>query len=193
MDLHADLPVMLCASSQEWENRLVVHHAELRGVWLKIAKKGIERPSVSYADARDGALCYGWIDGQKKACDEAFWLQTFTPRRPTSLWSRVNTEKATQLIAAGRMTPAGRRDIERAKADGRWDAAYGSQQTLTLPEDFQAELDRHPQARAFFRTLNKTNRYAICFRIETAKKPQTRQARIETFLAMLARNEKLHP
>lgn len=184
---------MFFASSHAWEDWLAVHQAEQQGIWLKIAKKGVEPSSVSYADALDSALCYGWIDGQKKACDDAFWLQKFTPRRPKSLWSRINTEKAMQLTAAGRMTPAGLREIESAKTDGRWDAAYGSQRTLTIPEDFQAELDRHPQARAFFDTLNKTNRYAICFRIETAKKPQTRQARIETFIAMLERNDKIHP
>lgn len=183
---------MLFASHHEWEDWLTVHQAEPRGLWLKIAKKGAESPSVSYAEALDCALCYGWIDGQKKACDDAFWLQKFTPRRPKSLWSRGNTKKAMQLIASGRMTPAGLREIDRAKKDGRWDAAYGSQRTLTIPDDFQAELDRHPQARAFFDTLNKTNRYAICYRIETAKKPQTRQARIDTFTVMLERNDKIY-
>ncbi len=193
MDTLTTLPLLLFASQHEWEEWLAVHHVEPKGVWLKIAKKGSERPSVSYAEALDGALCYGWIDGQKKAYDDAFWLQKFTPRRPKSLWSRINTEKAMQLVASGRMMPAGLREIDTAKKDGRWDVAYGSQRTLTIPDDFQAELDRHPQAKAFFDTLNKVNRYAICFRIETAKKPQTRQARIETFLAMLVRNEKLHP
>jgi uncharacterized protein YdeI (YjbR/CyaY-like superfamily) len=139
------------------------------------------------------ALCYGWIDGQKKPYDALFWLQKFTPRRPKSGWSKVNTAKAAQLIGAGRMQPAGLREVEAAKADGRWDAAYASQRTVVVPDDLRLELEKRPAALAFFASLDKANRYAICYRIETAKKPETRRARLETFLAMLERKQKLHP
>jgi len=189
----ANLPLVLFESLQEWENWLDAHHAQPQGVWLKIAKKGTPVSSVSYADALDGALCYGWIDGQKKPYDSAFWLQKFTPRRPKSVWSKVNTDKAARLIEAGAMKPAGQREVDAAKQDGRWDAAYEPQSNLAIPDDFQVELDRHPQAKAFFDTLNKVNRYAMCYRIATAKKPETRQARIDKFIAMLAQGEKLYP
>ena len=189
----ANLPLVLFDSLQEWEDWLDAHHAQPQGVWLKIAKKGAPVSSVSYADALDAALCYGWIDGQKKPYDSAFWLQKFTPRRPKSGWSKINTGKATRLIEAGTMKPAGLREVDAAKQDGRWDAAYESQSNLTIPDDFQVELDRHPQAKAFFDTLNKVNRYAMCYRIATAKKPETRKARIDKFIAMLAKGEKIHP
>ncbi len=189
----ANLPLLLFDSLQEWEGWLDAHHAQPQGVWLKIAKKSAEIPSVSYADALDAALCYGWIDGQKKPYDSAFWLQKFTPRRPKSGWSKINTDKAMRLIEAGAMKPAGLREVDAAKQDGRWDAAYESQSNLTIPDDFGGELDRHPQAKAFFDTLNKVNRYAMCYRIATAKKPETRQARIDKFIAMLAKGEKIYP
>ena len=189
----ADLPVLLFESPREWESWLDAHYAQPRGVWLKLAKKGAPVPSVSYADALDAALCYGWIDAQKKSYDSTFWLQKFTPRRSRSVWSRVNTDNVMRLIEAGKMTPAGQREVDAARRDGRWDAAYEPQSNLTLPDDFQAELDRHPQAKEFFDTLNKVNRYAIHHRIATAKKPETRQARIDKFIAMLARGEKLYP
>jgi uncharacterized protein YdeI (YjbR/CyaY-like superfamily) len=162
-------------------------------VWLKIAKKGTEGISVSYAEALDGALCYGWIDAQKKSYDDTFWLQKFTPRRLKSVWSKVNTEKATQLMESGKVRPAGLREVDVAKQDGRWDAAYRSQSNLTIPSDFRVELETHPQAREFFETLNKFNRYAICHRIETAKKPEARKTRIGKFIAMLADHEKIYP
>jgi len=193
METLANLPVMLFDSSQAWENWLTEHHARPQGVWLKFAKKGAGIPSVSYADALDAALCYGWIDGQKKSYDDTFWLQKFTPRRPRSLWSRINTTKVEHLIASGRMRAAGQREIDAAKGDGRWDAAYQPQGGLTLPDDFRLALDRNARASAFFATLNKVNRYAICYRIETAKKPETRRARIDKFIAMLEANEKLYP
>lgn len=189
----ANLPVLLCDSARQWEEWLAEHHAQPQGVWLKIAKKGTGAASVSYADALEAALCYGWIDAQKKAYDDTYWLQKFTPRRPKSIWSRVNTDKALRLIAAGRMQPAGLREVEAARQDGRWDAAYQAQSTLAIPDDFRIELERNPQARAFFETLNKLNRYAICHRIETARKPETRRARIEKFIAMLASGEKIYP
>lgn len=193
METIANLPILLFASPREWEEWLGEHHAQPHGVWLKIAKKGAGATSVSYAEALDGALCYGWIDGQKKAYDHVFWLQKFTPRRPKSIWSRVNTDKAQQLIESGRMAPAGLREVDAARQDGRWAAAYQSQGNLTVPDDFRVELEKHPEARAFFETLDKANRYAICFRIETARKPETRQARIATFIAMLVNKERLHP
>ncbi len=193
MEMLETLPIVFFDSYLAWEDWLREHGGEPQGVWLKIAKKGTGQPSVSYADALDVALCYGWIDGKKKACDDTYWLQKFTPRRPKSVWSKINTDKAMQLIASGRMTPAGLREIEAAKTDGRWDAAYSSQRTLTTPDDFQQALDQHPRARTFFDTLNRANRYAICYRIETAKKPETRRGRIDRFIAMLAREEKLYP
>lgn len=189
----ADLPILLFQSLREWEDWLDAHHAQPQGVWLKLAKKGAPAPSVSYADALDAALCYGWIDAQKKSYDDTFWLQKFTPRRPRSVWSKVNTDKVMLLIESGKMTPAGQRKVDAAKQDGRWDAAYDPQSNLTIPDDFQAELDRNPQAKEFFDTLNKVNRYAIYHRIATAKKPETRQTRIDKFIAMLARGEKLYP
>ena len=193
METVAGLPVMLFDSPQAWEQWLTEGQGQPRGVWLKIAKKGAAVVSVSYADALDAALCHGWIDGQKKSYDDTFWLQKFTPRRPTSVWSRVNTAKVEQLIASGRMRPAGQREVDAARADGRWDAAYQSQSALTIPDDLRVALDARPAARAFFDTLNKVNRYAICHRIETARKPDTRRARIDKFIAMLEANEKLHP
>ncbi len=141
----------------------------------------------------ESALCYGWIDGQKASFDDRYWLQKFTPRRPKSIWSRINCEKATALIAQGRMHPAGLRQVELAKADGRWEQAYGSQSKITIPADFQSELDKNPQAQAFFSTLDSANRYAILFRIETAKRTETRTARIQKFIEMLSKGEKIHP
>jgi len=193
METLANLPVMLFDSPRAWETWLAERHARPEGVWLKLAKKGAEAASVSYADALDVALCYGWIDGQKKSYDDTYWLQKFTPRRPKSVWSKVNTAKVEQLIASGRMRAAGQREIDAAKRDGRWDAAYQPQGGLTLPDDLRRALDGRPEARTFFDTLDKANRYAICYRIETAKKPETRRARIDKFIAMLEANEKLHP
>jgi uncharacterized protein YdeI (YjbR/CyaY-like superfamily) len=176
-----------------WEAWLDTHHADSPGVWLKLAKAGAGVPSVTYAQALDVALCFGWIDGQKAAHDERFWLQKFTPRRARSGWSRVNREKALALIAAGRMRPAGLRQVELARADGRWDAAYAGQRTIEVPPDLASALDAHPAAREFYRTLNSVNRYAILYRIETARKPETRAARIQQLVAMLERREMLHP
>lgn len=187
------LPILAFATEREWEAWLEAHHADTPGLWLKLAKKGAGVPSISYAEALEGALCFGWIDGQKAALDEGHWLQKFTPRRAKSVWSRVNRAKAEALIAAGRMRPAGLRQVEAARADGRWEAAYDSARTITIPPDFQRELDAHPVARTFFETLDSANRYAILWRIQTAKQPATRAARIAKFVAMLARQEKLHP
>lgn len=193
MEMLGDLPVLLFASAREWDEWLAQHHAEPAGMWLRIAKKGCEMASVSYSDALDTALCHGWIDGQKKPCDERFWLQKFTPRRRRSGWSEVNTDRVAALIESGAMRPAGLAKVDAAKADGRWAAAYQSQGNATIPADFQAELDAHPGAHDFFAMLDKANRYAIYYRITAAKKPATRRSRIETFIAMLERGERLHP
>ena len=187
------LPIMTFDTQQDWESWLAEHHIDPGGIWLKIAKKESGIPSVSYAEALDSALCYGWIDGQKAAFDEQYWLQKFTPRRPKSGWSKVNCDKVTALIAQGRMQPAGIRQVELAQADGRWDAAYDSQSKITVPPDFQNELDKNPRAKEFFGTLNTTNRYAILRRIQIAAKPETRAARIQKFIDMLSKNEKIYP
>jgi len=189
----ANLPMLSFATQHAWEAWLDERHADTPGVWLKIAKKAAGSPSVSYAEALECALCYGWIDGQKDSLDDQYWLQKFTPRRPKSGWSRVNCEKATALIAAGRMQPAGLRQVELARADGRWDAAYDSQRTIAVPPDLQNELARRPAAQEFFGTLDSRNRYAILYRIHTAKKPETRAARIQKFVDMLVRREKIYP
>lgn len=187
------LPTLPFDSQQSWEVWLKDNHAMSKGVWLKFAKKEAGIASVSYAEALDVALCYGWIDGQKAAFDDRFWLQKFTPRGPKSGWSKINCGKADALIAAGRMQPAGLRQVELAKADGRWEAAYESQRTISVPDDFQRELDQHPQAQAFFSTLNSVNRYAILYRLQTARRPETRAARIQKFIDMLSRGEKIYP
>lgn len=187
------LPVIAFENQQAWESWLAAHHTESKGLWLKIAKKGTGVSTAQYAEALESALCYGWIDGQKASFDETYWLQKFTPRRPKSVWSKINRQKAEALIASGRMQPAGMEQVEWAKADGRWDAAYDSQSTSTVPDDLQQALDENPVAKAFFETLNSTNRYAILYRIQTAKKAETRAARIKKFIEMLAKEEKLYP
>jgi uncharacterized protein YdeI (YjbR/CyaY-like superfamily) len=188
-----DLPIIPFLSPQDWADWLEAEHATPAGIWLKLAKAGSGIPSVSYAEALEVALCYGWIDGQKKAFDERFWLQKFTPRRAKSIWSKINCEKAEALIASGRMKPSGLREVEQAKQDGRWEAAYHSQSNVRVPDDFQVELDKNSAAQAFFDTLNSANRYAFLFRIQTAKKAETRAKRIAEFIGMLERREKLHP
>jgi uncharacterized protein YdeI (YjbR/CyaY-like superfamily) len=190
---HRDLPIILFERQNDWAAWLDEHHASSAGVWLRLAKKATDLQSLSYAEALDVALCYGWIDGQKKGYDESSWLQKFTPRGAKSIWSKINREKAEQLIASGTMKPAGLKAIESAKNDGRWDAAYDSQSRATVPSDFQAALDSNPEANAFFATLNSVNRYAILFRIQTAKKPETRIKRIQQFIRMLEQHEKLYP
>jgi len=187
------LPTISFATRQDWEAWLKERQDEASGLWLKIAKKGTGIPSLSYAEALEVALCYGWIDGQKASFDDQYWLQKFTPRGPKSIWSKVNCDKVTALLAEGRMQPAGIRQMERAQADGRWEAAYESQSKITIPADFQSELDKNQQAQEFFQTLNSVNRYAILFRIQTAKRPETRSARIQKFIAMLAQQQKIYP
>lgn len=188
-----ELPIILFETQENLNAWFEEHHAELKGIWMKIAKKASGITSITYAEALDCALCYGWIDGQKAAFDEQHFLQKFTPRRAKSTWSKVNREKVDRLIAEGRMRSAGLHQIELAKADGRWDAAYDSQSNSTIPEDLQLELDKKPEARAFWETLNSVNRYAIIFRIQTARKPETRAARVQKFVSMLERHEKVYP
>lgn len=193
MKSNETLPTLLFENQQSWETWLEAHHTEAGGIWLKIAKKETGIPSVNYAEALESAICYGWIDGQKTSFDEQYWLQKFTPRRPRSSWSKVNREKAEALLASGRMRPAGIRQMELAKADGRWEAAYASQRNATIPDDLQAELERNPQAQAFFNTLDSRNRYAILYRIQTVKKAETRAAHIQKFITMLAQGQKVYP
>ncbi len=186
-------PVLSFATSRAWSTWLATHQASSSGVWLKIAKKGAKSASVTYVEALEAALAWGWIDGQKGKLDDAWWLQRFTPRGAKSIWSKINREKAVALIEAGEMKPSGLAEVERAKRDGRWEAAYDSPSRATVPPDLAKALAANPRAARFFETLESSNRYAILFRIHTAKKPETRATRIEKFVAMLARHEKLHP
>lgn len=188
-----DLPILPFDNKKKWRDWLVKQHDKSVGVWLKLSKKNSGIPSVTYEEALDVALCYGWIDGQKGSFDNKYWLQKFTPRGPKSIWSKINTEKAERLIASGEMKPAGLKAIELAKRDGRWDAAYASQKNISVPDEFQAALDKSKKAKAFFATLNSVNRYAILFRIQTAKKAETRTKRIQQFIEMLEKNEKVYP
>ena len=188
-----DIPTLACETQHEWEAWLDVHHADTPAVWLTFAKKESGAASITYAEAVESALCYGWIDGQAASVDDRYWRQRFTPRRAKSVWSRVNREKATALIAAGRMRPAGLRQVEQAQANGRWDAAYDGQRTIAVPDDLRRALDGQPEAAAFFATLDSRNRYAVLYRVQTAQKPETRAARIEKYVAMLAAGRKIYP
>jgi uncharacterized protein YdeI (YjbR/CyaY-like superfamily) len=188
-----DLPVLGFAGQGAWESWLARQHAESPGIWLKIPRKGSGAPGVSYPEALAVALCYGWIDGQKGRLDDEYWLQRFGPRRPGSRWSKINTGKAAELIEAGLMQPAGLREVELARADGRWDAAYEGQRSIGVPGDLAAELSRNEAAAAFFATLSGANRYAILYRIGEAKRPETRAKRIARYVAMLAAHETIHP
>ena len=186
------LPILPFASTADWEAWLQEHHVDAPGVWIKMAKKDAGVPSVRYPEVLEVALCFGWIDGRRETLDERFFLQRYTPRRPRSRWSRVNRETAERLIVAGRMRPAGLQQVERAQADGRWEAAYDSQSRITVPEDLRRELDARPAARAFFEGLSSQNRYAILFRLQEAKRPETRARRLARFVAMLEAGETLH-
>ena len=179
----------LFKSAHAFEAWLKKHHATSDGLWLQIAKKGAKEPSVTYAEAIDLALCFGWIDGQKKGLDEKHFLQRFTPRRPKSVWSKINIAKVANLIEAGRMQPAGQAQVDAAKADGRWARAYDGARTSTVPDDLQRALEATPAAKRFFATINATNRYAVLWRVQTAVKPETRARRIALLVEMLARGE----
>jgi uncharacterized protein YdeI (YjbR/CyaY-like superfamily) len=185
-------PIAAFASAAEWEAWLDAEHASSDGVWIKFAKKGSGIDSVSYPEAVEIGLCFGWIDSQMKSLDERFYIQKFTPRRAKSKWSRVNREKIEELTKQGRMKPAGLAEVELAKADGRWEAAYSSPANVEVPDDLQKALDASPKAAEFWAVLNKSNRYAIVYQLEDAKKPATRTRRLEKFLGMLERGEKLY-
>jgi len=189
---HVDLPLLEVPDRRAWEAWLAEHHADSSGVWLTIAKQGATRSTPSKAEALEVAICFGWIDGQVGAIDAHFWRQRFTPRRPRSKWSQINRQKATELIEGGAMRPAGLAEVQRAKADGRWDAAYEPQSRATVPDDFRAALAATPAAEAFFATLTGVNRYAFLYRIHDAKRPETRAKRIAHFVEMLAERRTLH-
>lgn len=176
-----------------WAKWLAKNHAGSLGIWLRFATKNSGLKSVSYAESLESALCYGWIDGQKLPNDDRTWLQRFVPRKEKSIWSKINCEKALMLIKSGRMHAAGHAAIERAKTNGRWEAAYDSPSRSTVPDDLAAALAASPRANEFFQTLNRANRYAILFRVQTVKKAETRERKIKQFIAMLERHEKLHP
>ena len=189
MSKPTELPTLPFESKKKWADWLAKQHDKSDGVWIKIAKKGTGIPSVTHEEALDVALCYGWIDGQRGSFDDQYFLQKFTPRRSKSIWSKINTEKVARLIASGEMKPAGLKAIEAAKQDGRWDAAYEGQKSISVPEDFQSALEKNKRAKAFFATLKGANRYAFLFRIHTAKKAETRAKRISQFVEMLERGE----
>jgi uncharacterized protein YdeI (YjbR/CyaY-like superfamily) len=186
-----DLPIKLFKTPAAWEKWLDANHAKSKGVWMQIAKKASGLSSATYQEALDVALCYGWIDGQKRPFDERTWLQRFTPRGPRSIWSKINTGKADALIKAGRMRAAGLAAIDAAKASGRWESAYQAWSNLDVPPELQAALDASPNAKAFFETLRGANRYGVIFRVQTAKKPETRAKRIADFVARFERGETL--
>jgi uncharacterized protein YdeI (YjbR/CyaY-like superfamily) len=186
-------PILVFRQKNDWVAWLDNNQVTSSGVWLRLAKKASGLKSVSYDEALNVALCYGWIDGQKKPDDEEYWLQAFTPRGKRSIWSKRNREKAMALIDSADMQPAGLAEVERAKEDGRWDAAYDSASRSTVPDDLEAALSKNKRAKSFFETLDSRNRYAILFRVQTAKKAETRTKRIQQFVEMLARNEKLYP
>ena len=188
-----DLPIVPFASRHAWAAWLEERHATSEGLWLKFAKKGSGLETVTYDQAVEVALCYGWIDGQVRKFDEDYYLQRFTPRRARSKWSKINRQKATDLIERSEMQPAGLREVERAKADGRWDAAYDAPSTATVPEDLLRELEKNEVAREFFATLDRRNRYAILYQIQDAKRPETRARRIAKYVAMLAEQKKPYP
>ena len=186
-------PSKLFRSKQDWAAWLETNHRESTGLWLRLAKKDSGLQSVSYKEALEVALSYGWIDGQKRPETEQTWLQKFTVRSSKSIWSKINREKALALIASGEMKAAGLQAVENAKKNGQWDAAYDSPSAATMPSDFQAALDANPRASSFFKTLDRANRYAVLWRIQTVKKAATRARKIEQFIGMLEREEKIHP
>jgi len=184
--------IIHCASRSEFESWLEEHCAAVDQVWLQFARKGTGVTTLTYEEAVLVGLCYGWIDGQAVSQDETYWLQRFTPRRSKSKWSKINRERAERLIAEGNMRPAGLREVERAQADGRWEAAYDSQTSISVPEDLLLAMEKNAAARGFFETLDSRNRYAILYRIQEARKPETRARRIENFVTMLSQGKKIY-
>ena len=193
MAVKDDLPVLPFAKREDWAAWLEANHASQDGVWVKFAKKASGIPTITYEEGRDVALCYGWIDGLSKSLDETYYLQRFTPRRAKSVWSKINVARATELIESGEMRPAGLAEVERAKADGRWAAAYDSPSTAKVPDDLAQALRKNRKAKAGFDALDAQNRYAILHRLQTAKRPETRARRIEEFVAMLSQGRTIHP
>lgn len=187
-----DLPIQSFSSAEEFASWLAKHHTVSSGIWVQLFKTKSGAPTITYAQALDTALCYGWIDGQKKTYDTESWLQKFTPRRRKSLWSKRNREHVERLDRLGRMQAAGIKEVEAAKADGRWDQAYESSSQMKVPADFLNELAKDKKAQAFFKTLNKANIFAIVWRLQTAKKPETRNKRMKSILEMLKKGEKFH-
>jgi uncharacterized protein YdeI (YjbR/CyaY-like superfamily) len=179
-------------TAAKWRAWLEKNFAKSTGVRLRLFKKSSGKKSVTHDEALDEALCFGWIDAQSNKYDDESWLQKFTPRRPRSIWSKRNREHIARLIEEGRMTPAGLKEVEAAKKNGRWDAAYDSPKNMEVPEDFLEKLKRDKKAYAFFKTLNRANTYAIAWRLATAKKAETRERRMKVFLEMLSQGEKLH-
>jgi uncharacterized protein YdeI (YjbR/CyaY-like superfamily) len=193
VDTGRDLPIIAFASRQEWEAWLAAQPDTSKGLWLKLAKKASGIASVSQQEAIEAALCHGWIDGQLDRFDQDHWLVRFTPRKPGSKWSEVNRTRAMELIERGRMQPAGMKAVERAKADGRWDAAYEPQSRASVPDDLQSALNTNEQAKRLFGELDSANRYAILHRVQAAKKSETRARRIEQYVEMLGRGETIYP
>jgi uncharacterized protein YdeI (YjbR/CyaY-like superfamily) len=187
-----DLPVRRFRSRAAWEKWLAANHERSPGVWIELAKKGSGLTSVTFADALEVALCYGWIDSQATSVDEKRYRQRFTPRRPRSKWSRINCAAVERLLAEGRLAPAGIREMEAAKRDGRWEAAYASPRAITVPPDLEARLGKSPSARRAFDQLDSRNRYAILYRLHDAKRPETRQRRLDRFVAMLEAGRTIH-
>ena len=185
-------PIMEFKTAETFETWLIKNHGNANGLWLKIFKKNSGKKTISYAEALDVALCYGWIDGQKQAHDEQAWLQKFCPRTAKSIWSKINIGHVERLIKEGRMRPAGLKVVEKAKADGSWEKAYDSPSKMTIPDDFLKELSKNKKAEANFRGLNKTNLFSIGFRLQTAKKQETRDKRMKEIIEMLAKGEKFH-
>jgi uncharacterized protein YdeI (YjbR/CyaY-like superfamily) len=186
------IPTIEFKTAKAFETWLAKNHDHSKGIWLKLYKKDSGKKTISYAEALDVALCYGWIDGQKQAYDEQAWLQKFCPRKAKSIWSKINTGHVERLIKEGRMRPAGLEVVEKAKADGSWEKAYDSPSKITIPEDFLKELSKNKKAEAFFKGLNKTNLFSIGFRLQTAKKQETREKRMKEIIKMLAKGEKFH-
>jgi uncharacterized protein YdeI (YjbR/CyaY-like superfamily) len=190
--MKSDYEILEFKDAAQWRQWLDKNHASVDGVWMKMYKKASGVKSIIYAEALDEALCYGWIDGQVKKFDAEAYIQKFTPRRSKSMWSKRNVEHVARLENAGLLMPAGLLEVQKAKADGRWEAAYDKPSDMSVPDDFLAELEKYPKAREFYSTLNKANTYAIAWRLRTAKTEETRKRRQDKILTMLNAGQKLH-
>ncbi|MES2141057.1 MAG: YdeI/OmpD-associated family protein [Bacteroidota bacterium] len=192
MESKINMPVIEFQTAEEWRTWLSKNSQVSNGVWLKIFKKDSNEKTITYAEALEESLCYGWIDGQKKSFDKQAWLQKFCPRGPKSIWSKVNVAHIERLTKAGKMKPQGLKAVASAKADGRWEKAYDSPSKMTVPDDFIKELSKNKKAHEFYKTLNKANLFSIAFRLQTAKKTETRQKRMKVILDMLSKGQKFH-